>query len=1012
VKLPDALPPRDGGRIAARGFQYQYLRTIESMLESFDDPRVEAIRVEGDPSSAQETVDFDLLDASGSSMLAVQVKSKSPDGKATAPELFKILCGLVTQQEASAHELWTNATPDDGALRLNEILASASDLNTFRAQLESLLARADRRLADLRRLTDAQLRRLGAARVRFDGRELFEVRADLREGLRTFRNQQRAGLGERSAGLLTGYLVAEILHRAADGRQAVWSREEARQTMLVPDEVLANAIGVRDWGVVVGPIPQVPDVPRLEYLDNLRAAFTTGNRRAVRQVVLVGHSGIGKSSLAAGYIADRADDYDVIFWLNAETEASLVATVRTALIHLRGPEFTNAIGGEPMQLREQLRVELARHSGRWAMVFDNPQKTADVAPWIPSVGAGDVLITTLDATTSTRQGMVLEIGPMNLHEATELVQRRLSSSDGLVADDQLVLLADTVERWPLAIELLCGYITSCGVDLDNLAEFVDTVRQRAMDDAASIPDGYPRTVVAAVKLCIAPFYQQWLTDPNDVPAGRPIAFMMAIAMLASQRIPVHLLGAALMLDREASRRRSPDNGPLYLTTPALELHETLRALRGYSLISFDEALPPFHDDDPIELFRTIRVNTIVQEILQEHYDPIPNPIAILEGLSIHVNLWMVSALSTGRWQWVHLLFPHAQALLRSVAAYEVISSSILLLFINMGLVKRISGEYEVAEATWRMCLGHMFEHEELREDTLAIQVLTSMVDLRLSRPDRSTATIEELQNWLELILISLQQFALKAPELTSHLLAPLLVTLHLPQSQPTIMSHAGLRQILIALDDLALRVPDAPIAEVSTALADIEQRLGTPEINADDAERQCRALLADRQLAAINEVGLRRVLIEVLVKADRWGDARDELVKVLALPSAALMQVDSMIQLVQNVGLYCAGKALLAHGEEATIAVAMLTDLLDWPQTGSVMMQARLPEQRRHELLLAVRELICGRVHTSERVLNGVAVTEIDEHAEDVEGGSGWRMLWQHARLRMFRDAWLPYSPG
>ncbi|WP_335990072.1 hypothetical protein [Glycomyces sp. MUSA5-2] len=1008
--MPDELPPRDGGRIAARGFQYQYLRTLESMLGCLDDPRVDAIRVEGDPTSAQETVDFDLLEADGSSLLAVQVKSKGHEGRATAPELFKTLCGLVTQQESRAHELWTNAVPDAGARRLVEILTAPTDLEDFRTQLQQLLARADRRLTELRRLTDPQLERLHAARVRFDDRDPFEVRAELRERLRRFRNEHRAGLGERSAGLLTGYLVAEILYRAADGRQATWPREEARQTLLVPDEVVAHAIGVRDWGVVVGPMPQVPDVPRLGCLADLRSAFTAGKQRTVRQAVLVGHSGIGKSSLAAGYIADRADDYDVIFWLDAESEPSLAASVRTALVHLRGPEFASAIGGDPKQLREQLRAELSRYPGRWVMVFDNPNRASDVAPWIPSTGAGDVLITTLDAATPARHGVVFEIGPMLQEEATELVQRRLAPSGPPVASDQLKLLADTVERWPLAIELLCGYLTSCGISTDNFEGFADTVRRRAMDDISSIPAGYPRTVVAAVKLCIAPFYEQWLAEPEDARVGRPIAFLMAIAMLASQRIPVHLLGAALMLDFATARKRNPEQGPLYLEMPALELHETLRSLRGYSLITFDESLPVFREGDPVELFGTVRVNTIIQEILRDHYDPVPDPVAILEGLSIHVNLWMVAALNSGLWQWVHLLFPHAVALLRNLAAYRVISESILLLIVNMGLVKRLSGEYEAAEETWRMCLGHMFAHDELRQDTLGIQVFTSLAELRLSRPDRCSATLEELQRWLEFLLITLQQLALEAPEITSHLLATLMVTLRLPQSQPILASQAGLQRIVVALDDLTLRVPAAPLAAISKDLTDIERQLSSPDINATDAERQCRVLLADSELAAINAVGLRRILIEVLVRDDRWAEAQVELGKVLAVPGAAPLQVDATIQLIQNVGLYCAGKVLLTEDAAKPIAVAMFTDLLDWPQTGLVMMQARRPDQRRHELLLAVQELLAGRVVAAEQVLNGIAVTEIDEHAEDVEGGTGWRMLWQHARLRVFREAWMPPS--
>jgi hypothetical protein len=67
----------DGGRVAAWGFLYQYLRTIEAVLAAAEDDRFAACRVEGGASESDQldVVDFDLIDPDGEVLLAAQVKT-------------------------------------------------------------------------------------------------------------------------------------------------------------------------------------------------------------------------------------------------------------------------------------------------------------------------------------------------------------------------------------------------------------------------------------------------------------------------------------------------------------------------------------------------------------------------------------------------------------------------------------------------------------------------------------------------------------------------------------------------------------------------------------------------------------------------------------------------------------------------------------------------------------------------------------------------------------------------
>lgn len=94
-------------------------------------------------------------------------------------------------------------------------------------------------------------------------------------------------------------------------------------------------------------MPIAPDALRAELLARVIEVFETTRSRRVRSAMFSGLSGIGKSSLAAGYIADRADLYDWIFWVSAQSEATLRAGFG---------EFTPPHPGFDVRLHEQLRA--------------------------------------------------------------------------------------------------------------------------------------------------------------------------------------------------------------------------------------------------------------------------------------------------------------------------------------------------------------------------------------------------------------------------------------------------------------------------------------------------------------------------------------------------------------------------------------------------------------------------------------------------------------------------------
>ncbi len=70
-----------------------------------------------------------------------------------------------------------------------------------------------------------------------------------------------------------GYLVSEVFRRAADATEATMLVVRFRELLLEDGATVARALGRRDWGVVVGPLPAVPEVRCADLLSQVKNAL-------------------------------------------------------------------------------------------------------------------------------------------------------------------------------------------------------------------------------------------------------------------------------------------------------------------------------------------------------------------------------------------------------------------------------------------------------------------------------------------------------------------------------------------------------------------------------------------------------------------------------------------------------------------------------------------------------------------------------------------------------------------
>ncbi|MFE5844275.1 hypothetical protein ACFQ7N_21895 [Streptomyces niveus] len=915
------------------------------MLTASDRAQVHGCRIEGPADStstaAVDVVDFDLVDQDGDCVLAVQVKSASPGRQVGAPDAFTILAELVSKVEAETYELITAALPDRNCRALAKALDGASSPLRLKEALAALLERAPSATARLQALSDQDLARLGRARVVFDSRDTKDIRRDLRERLRQRRARHRAGLGSRSAGLIVGHLVAEIMRRAADPREAYWTIADFCAAALVDDDVLVRAMGRQDWGSVFGSLPPVPDVARPLLLADVAKALTAPapDARLVNSCVLSGLSGIGKSSAAAAFVAEHADQYDLVFWIEAATDEALTASFRRVWGHLNGHAQDGSTSASTAYLREQVHELLSALPGRWLLIFDDASPaTAD--PWIPRLGRGDVLITSIDS-AGWHQTLSVGIARMNHAQAVELLTRRLLLSDEAATAHRegLASLAETLEGWPLAIELACGYMRTCAIPVERLDHYRSLLLDRALHDRRSVPSGYPRTLAATVELSLERLAQNTADDsefPHQV--QEVLGFL---CHFAPQRIPVHLAMVSAFIHPDAV----PDGKEaVFLDESTVPVREIIRSLIQVSFVRYAEPLPvlfpqfPGSDD-------TVSMNTVLQHLLRQRLAQGAGVRKALSRSAFHAARWLGAALDSDdgdrAWevaQHATVLVDHIQdkavkdnhtaILIGNLAGFEHVqgqaSGALRLLHLELAWLEELAEPNELLIAQTRISLAQLYTREESPDaPEQALTLLPPLIDYidRVRHEDAGETAAAFLATQIRLLLHNLTD---QHPD------------------------DLRLQPLLDAFTDVTDQLPKTPAVAELVEADRIARLFGDGDVQG--VEHAARDLLhgSGRSFQAAE---VQRHLVEALAYQHHWQEAEAEFEKFLVYTGPRSLFRSSVQDFVHNVGLACALAWLHFVSDQAA---ALLHRVLT--ECGIEHFEAALPdhERARFTLLKAV----------------------------------------------------------
>jgi tetratricopeptide (TPR) repeat protein len=380
---------------------------------------------------------------------------------------------------------------------------------------------------------------------------------------------------------------------------------------------------------------------RTEQLASLHNQLTDqGAAALVPTAALTGMGGVGKTQLALAYAQRYRAEYELGWWVPAETELGLL----TALADL-GMALGLPADLPPGELAARTRDALGQRS-KWLLVFDNAPDPAAVAEFLPGTGGGHVLVTSRD---SAWHGIAepVPVDLLPLDEAVQLLVRRSGDPDKRAAST----LAEALGRLPLALEQAASYAATARLPLARYLALFDQRRAELL--GLGKPLAYQGTVDATFTLALDRLQER------SPAAGQLVELC---ALLAPDELPLPLLLSRPELLSEPLASVAADE---------LRRGAVVGALYLQGLLTRDAG-------ETARMHRLVQAVTVAHLANAERQQRTAGAVGLLDGL------FPSEGEQPEHWSVCAQLLPHVQALLNHARVTQLSSPAVANLLTSTG----------------------------------------------------------------------------------------------------------------------------------------------------------------------------------------------------------------------------------------------------------------------------------------------------------------------------------------
>ncbi|MFE9994107.1 FxSxx-COOH system tetratricopeptide repeat protein [Streptomyces avermitilis] len=239
-------------------------------------------------------------------------------------------------------------------------------------------------------------------------------------------------------------------------------------------------------------------------------------------VILCGTSGVGKTQLAAEYAHRFASGYQLVWWVNAGSQATLRQGLAELAPALGLP--TGAAHGERLRA-----VGDALRRGdpypRWLLILDGADDPDQVRDLVPT-GPGRVLITSSDPQWGSHNGALVQVPPYDRNESVAFIRRRAPR----LTEEDAHRLAEALEDLPLLLDQTAGWLEESGMPVAEYLELL--TRDPGRSGPIDVSSGFPRAVRSAWAV---------LLDKFRTASPEAVQLLRLCTFFAPDAVPVRLL---------------------------------------------------------------------------------------------------------------------------------------------------------------------------------------------------------------------------------------------------------------------------------------------------------------------------------------------------------------------------------------------------------------------------------------------------------------------------------------